>query len=61
MLVKSPGKPRALPVIPEPIVPVPLFYRWLSNSEEAINLRNAKGEEVDRTPVVSDNENDNRY
>jgi hypothetical protein len=37
------------------------FYRWLDNSEEAIILRNAKGEEVDRTPVVSDNENDNRY
>jgi len=37
------------------------FYRWLDNSEEAIILRNAKGEEVDRTPVVSDTENDNRY
>ena len=37
------------------------FYRWLDNSEEAIILRNAKGEEVDRTPIVSDNENDNRY
>jgi hypothetical protein len=37
------------------------FYRWLDNSEEAIILRNAKGEEVDRTPTVSDNENDNRY
>jgi micrococcal nuclease len=36
-------------------------YRWLDNSEEAIILRNAKGEEVDRTPVLSDNENDNRY
>jgi len=36
-------------------------YRWLNNSEEAIILRNAKGKEVDRTPVVSDNENDNRY
>jgi hypothetical protein len=31
-------------------------YRWLDNSEEAIILRDAKGEEVDRTPVVSDNE-----
>jgi hypothetical protein len=37
------------------------FYQWLDNSEEAIILRNAKGEEVDRTPVVSDTENDNRY
>jgi micrococcal nuclease len=37
------------------------FYRWLNNSEEAIILRNAEGEEVDRTPVVSDNEGDNRY
>jgi hypothetical protein len=36
-------------------------YRWLDNSEEAIILRNAKGEEVDRTPELSDNENDNRY
>ena len=36
-------------------------YGWLDNSEEAIILRDAKGEVVDRTPVVSDNENDNRY
>jgi hypothetical protein len=32
----------------------------MPNSEEAIILRNAEGEEVDRTPVVSDTENDNR-
>jgi hypothetical protein len=31
-------------------------YGWLDNSEEAIILRNARGEEVDRTPVVSDDE-----
>jgi hypothetical protein len=37
------------------------YYHWFDNSEEAISLRNAKGEEVDRTPVVSDNENDKRY
>jgi micrococcal nuclease len=36
-------------------------YRWLDNNNESIILRNAKGEEVDSTPVVSDNENDNRY
>ena len=36
-------------------------YQWLDNSEEAITLRDSKGEEVDKTPVVSDNENDNRY
>jgi micrococcal nuclease len=36
-------------------------YGWLDNSEEAIILRNAKGEEVDRTPALNDNENDNRY
>ena len=36
-------------------------YGWLDNSEEAIILRNAKGAVVDRTPVLSDNENDNRY
>ena len=35
-------------------------YRWLNNSKEAIILRNVVGEEVDRTPVVSDNENDTR-
>jgi micrococcal nuclease len=37
------------------------FYRWLDNSEEAIIIRNAVGEVVDRTPALSDNENDNRY
>jgi len=36
-------------------------YQWLDNSEEAITLRDTKGEVVDRTPVVRDNENDNRY
>ncbi|MGB7532544.1 MAG: lamin tail domain-containing protein [Halobacteriota archaeon] len=36
-------------------------YQWLDNSEEAITLRDSKGEEVDKTPVISDNENDNRY
>jgi len=36
-------------------------YQWLDNSEEAITLRDSKGEEIDKTLVVSDNENDNRY
>jgi micrococcal nuclease len=36
-------------------------YRWIDNNNESLILRNAKGEVVDRTPVVSDNENDNRY
>ena len=36
-------------------------YQWLDNSEEAITLRDSEGEEVDSTPVVSDNESDNRY
>ena len=36
-------------------------YQWLDNTNEAITLRDTKGEEVDVTPVVSDNENDNRY
>ena len=36
-------------------------YRWQDNSDEAITLRNAKGEEVDKTQVVNDNEGDNRY
>jgi micrococcal nuclease len=37
------------------------FYQWLNNSDEAIILRDAKGEEVDRTPVLNDSEGDNRY
>ena len=36
-------------------------YQWLDNSNEAITLGNSKGEEVDKSPVVSDNKNDNRY
>jgi hypothetical protein len=36
-------------------------YGWLDNSEEAIIIRDAKGEEVDRTPALNDNEDDNRY
>ncbi|MFZ2070748.1 MAG: lamin tail domain-containing protein [Halobacteriota archaeon] len=36
-------------------------YQWLDNSEEAITLSDSKGEVVDKTPTVSDNENDNRY
>ena len=36
-------------------------YQWLDNSEEAITLRDTEGEERDKTPLVSDTENDNRY
>ena len=36
-------------------------YQWLDNTDEAITLSDSKGEERDKTPVVSDNENDNRY
>jgi hypothetical protein len=36
-------------------------YRWIDNNNESIILRNAKGEVVDRTLIVSDTENDNRY
>ena len=36
-------------------------YQWLDNSDEAITLSDAKGEEVDKTPQVSDSENGNRY
>ena len=36
-------------------------YQWLDNSNEAITLSNSKGEEIDKTPVVRDNENDNCY
>ena len=33
----------------------------MDNSDEAITLSDSKGEEIDKTPLVSDNENDNRY
>jgi micrococcal nuclease len=36
-------------------------YRWIDNNNESIILRDAVGNVVDRTPVLSDNENDNRY
>jgi micrococcal nuclease len=36
-------------------------YQWLDNTDEAITLSDSKGEVVDRTPVVSDSEGDNRY
>ena len=36
-------------------------YRWIDNNNESIILRDAVGEVVDRTPVVNDNESDNRY
>ena len=55
------GYPKALPLYPSAYYTCTPFYRWLDNSEAAIILRNAEGEEVDRTPVVSDNEKDNRY
>jgi len=54
--------------IPEGTILYPLAYyvytppyQWLDNRDEGIILRDAKGEEVDKTPVVSDNKNDNRY
>jgi len=36
-------------------------YQWLDNTDEEITLSDSKGEEVDKTPLVSDSENDNRY
>jgi hypothetical protein len=36
-------------------------YRWIDNNNESIIMRDAVGEVVDRTPVVNDNESDNRY
>jgi hypothetical protein len=36
-------------------------YRWIDNNNESIILRDAVGDVVDRTPVVNDNESDNRY
>ncbi len=35
-------------------------YGWLNNNNESLILRNVVGEEVYRTPVVSDTENDTR-
>jgi micrococcal nuclease len=55
------GYPKELPLYPGAYCTYTRYYQWHNNSEEAIILRNAEGEEVDRTPVVSDNENDNRY
>jgi hypothetical protein len=37
------------------------FDQWLANSDESIILRDSNGVVVDKTPVVSDTENDNRY
>ena len=34
-------------------------YQWLDNTDEAITLRDSKGEEVDKSPVGSDRYNDN--
>ncbi|RCV65889.1 Endonuclease YncB, thermonuclease family [Methanophagales archaeon] len=36
-------------------------YRWIDNNNESIILRDAVGDVVERTPVVNDNESDNRY
>ena len=36
-------------------------YRWIDNNNESIILKDAVGNVVDRTPVVNDNESDNRY
>jgi hypothetical protein len=36
-------------------------YRWLDNNNESLILRDAIGDVADRTPVVNDNEGDNRY
>ena len=36
-------------------------YRWIDNNNESIILRDAVGEVVDKTPIVNDNESDNRY
>ena len=33
----------------------------MDNSDDVITLTDSKGEEIDSAPVVSDNENDNRY
>ncbi len=35
--------------------------QWLDNDDESIILKDEKGEEIDRTPVKSDNDNDNRF
>ena len=55
-------------IIPEGTVLYPFAYyiytppyQWLDSENESITLSDSKGEEIDSTPVVSDNENDNRY
>ena len=35
-------------------------YQWLDNEDESIILKDFEGEEVDRTPVLSDVKDDNR-
>ena len=35
--------------------------QWLDNNDESIILKDENGVEVDRTPVKSDNDNDNRF
>ncbi len=36
-------------------------YQWLDNEDEFIILKDSKGKEVDRTPVLSDTRDDNSY
>ncbi len=36
-------------------------YQWLDNEDESIILKDSEGKEVDRTPVLRDTKNDNRY
>jgi hypothetical protein len=46
---------------PRAYITISPFYRWIDNNNESIILRDAVGEIVDRTPIVNDNESDNRY
>ena len=55
------GYPKVSTLYPGSLLYIHPFLSVANNSEEAIIIRNANGEEVDRTPVVSDTENDNRH
>jgi len=39
---------------------VTYYKKWLDNKNESIILRNSDGNEIDRTPILSDTHNDNR-
>ncbi|MBE9594614.1 MAG: lamin tail domain-containing protein [Proteobacteria bacterium] len=57
----SVGRAEGTTLYPEAYVTFSPSHHWIDNNHESIILRDAVGEVVDRTPVVNDNESDNRY